>query len=78
MSGQCWAVLGLCWAHVGSFAGLYGASYLGKQETYWPIYPPISIHLSIYLKIYSYIYIYNVKLILGIDSRDKDVGVDKD
>ena len=24
MSGQCWAVLGLCWAHVGSFGRLYG------------------------------------------------------
>ena len=26
MSGQCWAVLGLCWAHVGSFGGLSVAS----------------------------------------------------
>ena len=24
MSGQCWAVLGLCWAHVGSLDGLLG------------------------------------------------------
>ena len=26
MSGQCWAVLGLCWAHDGSFGGLSVAS----------------------------------------------------
>ena len=27
MSGQCWAVLGLCWAHVGSFDGLFGVPW---------------------------------------------------
>ena len=27
MSDQCWAVLGLCWAHVVSFGGLHGVPW---------------------------------------------------
>ena len=36
MSGQCWAVLGLCWAHVGSLDGLLGVPWRfleGKKST---------------------------------------------
>ena len=33
MSGQCWAVLGLCWDHVGSFDWLFGfhAGFWGEK-----------------------------------------------
>ena len=32
MLGQCWAVLGLCWANVWSFGGLYGVPWGGNLQ----------------------------------------------
>ena len=36
MSDQCWAVLGLCWAYVGSFGGLCGVPWKSLE---WKIQP---------------------------------------
>ena len=47
MSGQCWAVLGLCWAQVGSFDGLYGLPWKFLEGNNQPQRESLSVEVHV-------------------------------